>query len=73
MRKVEKNILLQQRGLPCFTELSWPEAEAGSGDSHRSLLHVRAHGSAYSRHGPTIAQLRKENMLSSAVAVVGTS
>jgi hypothetical protein len=48
-----------------------PEAEAGSGDSHRSLPHVRAHGSAYSLQGLTIARLRKEYMLSPAAAAVG--
>ena len=46
----------------------WPKAggsaRAESGASHRSLLHVRAHGSDYSRHGPTVARLRKEYMLS---------
>ena len=59
-------------GCSSLKECSWPEAEAGSGDSHRSLLHVRAHGSAYSRRGPTIARLRKEYMLSPAAAAVVT-
>ena len=61
-------------GCRSFTERSWPEAEAGTiGDLHCSLFHVRAQNSAYSSHGPTIAQLRKEYMLSPAAAAVGTS
>jgi hypothetical protein len=70
--KLRRTSCCSSVGCSSLKEWSWPEAEAGSGDSHRSLLHVRAHGSAYSRRGPTIARLRKEYMLSPAAAAVVT-